>query len=112
MRHERVDRPRDRRRMRSQAWPTRKWKHQDCDLPICEILLVAQILVRRYQHFKPLRFGNAKQLSIGQLCPAHLVNRLHLMSRQGSPQWERRALIEQDVHTGKGTLKRSPGCAP
>lgn len=74
--------------------------HQDHDgqTVSLQVLLVAEILVRRDQCRKALGFGGTQELAVLQRLPTVLERRDDVVTRKGVAQWDWRALIEQDLH--------------
>ena len=62
------------------------------DLPLRQVLLIADILVAREQDLIVRLFGAREQLTIGNLAPSLFFGGLHLIVRKVPLQWIRRVL--------------------
>src|SRR5688500_10139541 len=84
--------------MRLHAWPRRAQENDNGNPATGQILLMLEVLVGCDPHFEPRCFCRSQQRSILNLRPTPAAARFNRMSRQMSLQWERNALVEQDLH--------------
>jgi len=59
-----------------------------------EVLLMTEILIRRYQELVAIRLGPVEQRTVVKTRPVSLESGIHRMSGQILPQRRRHALIE------------------
>lgn len=78
--------------------PRCRHQHQNRQLPVCQILLIAEALIRSDQELVSIVFGSIQEGAIPQLRPSTFEGRFHNVLRQMTPQRYRSSLIEQDLH--------------
>jgi hypothetical protein len=83
---------------RTQTGPVVRRQDHNRQFAICEVLLVADVLIAGYQDLKPRMFGGIKKRSIFETLPAQLAGPDNLMSPKRSGQRSRSIGIEQDLH--------------
>lgn len=66
--------------------------------PSGHVLLVSQILIRRYKQIE-LRFGESQKLPIRVSASASESSSRAIMTRKYLPQWPRHTFVEHDPHT-------------
>jgi len=78
-RRDAVERVSDKITMRPNAGPICRADHDNCYASRLEVLLVAQVLIGRDEHFVAIGFGSRKQCAILKLVPAAFESGLHIM---------------------------------
>ncbi len=82
----------------SDSWPRGAHYHDDSDLTLSQILLIAQVLICRDQNAESRLLGSGEQIPVCQFGPSHLGSGIHRPRMKVTPQWNRGPLVEQDLH--------------
>jgi hypothetical protein len=74
-------------------------EHDDRNLAACKVLLIAEILVRRHQHFKACGFGLVQEVAIVQFFPPSGAGFRHrVVVDQIAGECARGAVVEKNQH--------------
>ena len=76
--------------------PRRSQQDDDCQFPVYEVLLMAEILIRRDQELVAVFLRAVEQLPVAQARPASFEGRVNLVPPQVPAEGCRRTLVEQD----------------
>lgn len=73
-------------------------EHNYRDRPVGEVLLIAHVLVRGYEHLEPGLFSCCQQFTVLEFVPALPKSRGHRMPFKIRPDWHWGCLIEKNPH--------------
>ena len=79
-------------------WPRRGHQDHDAKANAAQVVLVTKTLVSRDQDFVAIEHRNCQQITIFQLVPSFLKDRVDFMLSERPAERGRRALVEQDLH--------------
>lgn len=79
----------------------------ECETSPNQILLVAQVLIRRDKDIIPRALSGIQQGTIRQSRPSLLINRRNSVSDKLSAQWDGRPLIEDNLHVDTAAVRVS-----
>jgi hypothetical protein len=89
-------------------------KHDEGELSARQVLLVADVLIRRDHHIEPGLFRHFQKLAIFELIrPSHLDDGMNLMLWKKAADTNRDVFVKQDAQRGDSWRKpKSPRCDP
>ena len=82
-------------------------QHDHCDADRLQVLLMAQVLIDRYQHLEDLGDHQRQQRTVLRARPTHLGNRPDIMAGQLPARPAGHALVKQDSHEPPASVRRA-----